>query len=215
MMDKPHVLLTRPHMGMFHVSNAQAIDQIRRDSSVRLTEHPCTSVPYENNLNTAIRDVFLKGDFDYWLNIDADNAPRRNPLDLINLDLDIVACPYPSIKMDKFPAESPFFWSAYDWSPEGYRPHVFQPEHGELQPVDAVSSGCMLVARRVLLAVKQPLLRLFDDDGVVTRGCDLSFCSKAREAGFRIWSHYGYLCGHQKTVDLLDMLQIIAEAGDG
>ncbi len=212
-MTKPHVLMTLPHMGTTCKATEQAVRQLMQDDRVRLTIEDCTSVPYENNLNQAIKR-FKAEEFDYWFNLDSDNAPTRNPFDLIFLDLDVVGCPYPSFKMDKWPAENPFFFSAYEWVPSerAFRPHL---NKSGLQEVDAVSSGCMLVARRVLLAVTQPLLRRYDSDGIVTMGCDLSFCTKAKEAGFRVWSHFDYPCRHYKEVDLLQILQIMAEERDG
>lgn len=159
--------------------------------------------PFENNLNKIVKD-FINGGHDYWLSIDADNPPMQNPLDLIELDLDIVGYPTPvwHYSGDK-PGERPIYYNAYDYVPEkgAYKEHL--PFDG-LQRVDAIGTGCFMVARRVF---EDPdmigsFMRQWHPDGTVNKGNDISFCEKARIQGWQIWAHYDYLCQHFNNLEL-------------
>ena len=157
--------------------------------------------PYEHSINLTIRDEFLKGDYDYFLMIDHDNPPLKNPLDLVDLDKDVIACPTPQWNM-KDP-NFPIYWVAVTKDGEEYR--EYKNKEG-LQEVDAVGSGCLLIARRVLKKVKCPFVRIWNEDGVVTKGVDFNFCEKAKNEGFKIYTHYDYPCSHFKELNLIDVL---------
>jgi hypothetical protein len=77
-----------------------------------------------------------------------------------------------------------------------------------LQEVDAIGSGCFLVSRRVMLALKdkQPFMRTWNKDGLVEVGGDYSFCRKVKEAGFKIWAHYDYTCDHFNELPLRETI---------
>ena len=216
-MDKPKVLLSLPNMGSSHVANSAAVESMMlTDDRVRLHVVRCSAIPVENNQNQVIKQ-FLAGDWDYWINLDDDQAPVRNPIDLVFMDKDVVGLPTPVFKHDEVEGENPFYWNVYSWDEQEqvHRPHQAKKEDGALQEVDAVGSGCWVVARRVLETVKQPMLRRYDDDGIVVMGGDLSFCSKARAAGFKVFAHSDYACRHFKTVDLYELLRLLLRAREG
>ena len=50
--------------------------------------------PYEDNLSRIMLD-FIKGNYSFWLSMDADNPPLKNPLDLIDFNCDIIGLPTP------------------------------------------------------------------------------------------------------------------------
>lgn len=209
-MSKPRVLLSLPHTGSHHVANSSAVEQLMiPDRRVELTIVRPSARPYENNLNQVIKH-FIDGPWDYWINLDDDQAPLKNPIDLVFLDLDVVGCPTPSFKENQPGAEHPFFWSVYSWAETGYCPYQYVSDGNSLKEVDAVGSGCWVVARRVLLALQQPMLRRYNEHGIVEMGCDLSFCTKAREADFKIYAHYDYPCSHFKTIDILKVMALLA-----
>ena len=164
---------------------------------------PCHN-PFENNLHHCVKE-FVEGRFDYWLSIDADNPPMRNPLDLVGLDLDIVGLPTPVWHCaGDMPGERPYYWNGYDYVPEkdAYREH--EGKQG-LQLVDAIGTGCFMVARRVFECPdmrKAPFERKLNPDGTVNKGNDISFCERARANGFNIWCHYDYPCQHFVNVEL-------------
>lgn len=215
-MDKPKVLLSLPHMGSTHVANSMAVeDMLLRDDRVQLACVRPSAVPVENCLNQVIKR-FLAEDWDYWINLDNDQAPTKNPIDLVFLDKDVIGMPTPAFKMKSQEDELMLYWAVYAWNENAnaYAPYRVRPEAGPVQEVDAIGSGCWVVARRVLEAVSQPMLRQYDGDGVVSMGSDLSFCTKARAAGFQIYAHYDYPCRHYKTVDLLEVMRLLAQAKD-
>lgn len=162
--------------------------------------------PYENNLHHIVVD-FIKNGYDFWLNIDSDNPPFKNPLDLIAYDKDIIGLPTPIWHFDvdnpKF-NERPIYWNAYDYIKEedGYRESV---KKKGLRRVDAIGTGCFIVARRVFLdkeMQKGAFRRKLNEDGTVRRGNDLSFSERATERGFEIYAHYDYPCMHFSLLEL-------------
>tara|TARA_Y100000310_G_scaffold275978_1_gene292793 strand:- start:6649 stop:7311 length:663 start_codon:yes stop_codon:yes gene_type:complete len=167
--------------------------------------------PFENNLHHIIVD-FIKGNYDYWLTIDADNPPLSNPLDLVELDKDIIGCPTPILHADrKHLGDFPFYLNAYDYieDQDAYKPH--SPMEG-LQKVDAVGTGCVLFAQRVFKCPalqKGAFLRKLNPDGTVDKGNDISFCERAKEQGFEIFAHYDYQCSHENECDLNELVNHI------
>lgn len=210
------VLISVPTMGWIHKMVAAKLLELSNHSKEKMyfsVTFP-TEVPYENNLHHIILD-FLKGDFDFWLNIDADNPPDCNPLDLMELDLDIIGLPTPMFQWDGMPGVRPIYWSAYTRMEDGsYMEH--RKKEG-LQEVDAVGSGCMLVHRRVFAAPfmrKGPFRRLLHEDGTVKTGPDIAFCERAKKAGFKIYSHFNYLCKHFKKCELNEMAEALLYASE-
>ncbi len=190
--------------------------KLQLDGRYRLDISLPTDVPLENNQHHIIKD-FLKSDADYWLSIDADNPPMRNPLDLIILDKDIIGCPYPIWHYTEKPKERPMYLSAYDYAADedGYKEH--EPKDG-LQRVDAIAGGCMLIARRVFEhpdMQKGAFTRKLYPDGRVNKGNDLSFCERAREAGFEIWTHYDYPAMHFNELELTEVARAFQSWKDG
>lgn len=201
------VYLTVPNGdGWLHKQVHFATVQILVDGRYKV-RHDCPShKPYVDNLHRCMHDFIDNGD-DYWLSMDADNPPLRNPLDLVELDLDLVGLPTPVWHCDtKKPHDAPFYWNALDRLEDGWLPH--QPCSG-LQEVDAIGSGCFLVARRVIMELKdrQPFMRRWGKDGLVQVGGDYSFCEKVKAAGFKVWAHYDYPCRHFVEIELGEAIQ--------
>ena len=161
--------------------------------------------PFENNLHHIV-NTFLEGDYDYWLSFDADNPPRNNPLDLIEFDRDIMGCPTPILHFSKV-GERPVYYGAYKEKEDGYT--EWRSQEG-LQKVDAIGTGCFLIARRVFLnkeMQKGAFTRKLYKDGTVHKGNDLSFCERARKQGFEIWSYFDYPCNHHNEIEINEMKQ--------
>jgi hypothetical protein len=200
------VLLTVMHGGWICDDTVSALLDLRVERRVELTiERPQTTAsrPYVSVLNATARMMVSEG-FDFWINLDADNTPRRNPVDLIFCDKDVIGCPYPIWIADKEPR--PYLWSTFDHAPDKgeYEYRMHKPLANELEQVDAVASGCMVVARRVLehSEMKAPFNRIWDEWGEVVCGTDLAFCGRARKAGFEVWAHFGCPCEHLKEIRL-------------
>jgi hypothetical protein len=202
------ILVSVPNEFWTHKIVTRVLFKIHSDPRYKTEIIDPTHRPFENNLHHIIKD-FLKGDYDFWLSIDSDNPPIKNPLDLALFDLDIVGLPTPVWHCTGKNGERPYYWNAYDYVEEedAYREH--QPQVG-LQQVDAIGTGCFLAARRVFECERLQngaFTRKLNKDGTVDKGNDISFCERATEEGFKIYSHYDYPCRHYVEVDLIEMIQ--------
>ena len=201
------VLITVPNEHWIHKQVVQRLMLLQSDGRYRLRFEFPSHCPYENNLHHIVRD-FHAGDYDFWLSMDSDNPPMNNPLDLVELDKDILGLPTPIWHYMGKPGERPIYWNAYDYVPDSdaYREH---PTKEGLQRVDAIGTGCFLIHRRVFNHPGMrgaPFRRKLYPDGTVHKGNDMSFCERARKRGFEIWTHYGYPCRHYNAnIDLVEV----------
>ena len=201
---------------------------VTRENRYQLSTHWPSDKPYEKNINKFVRDTFLPSEADYLWLIDSDNppqeiegrgpdprtGPRYNPLDLVELDRDIISCPTPQ------PREGDVFWVIMDDAPEqeGVKWEAVRqvpPEkRRSLQKIDATGSGCILIARRVLEdpEMRAPFLQNWNEDGIPELTGDFTFCKRARKAGYSVWAHWDYRCAHFKETDVTDRFRIGAQA---
>lgn len=155
--------------------------------------------PIENNRNMIVQR-FLKSDADYLIQIDNDNVPPENPLKLISLmkeqNIDILSCPVwiyqhklilNIYKLDKT---------------DGMLVPVDPEKEKGLIEIDATGTGILLTSRKVLEVIKKPFERKYDENGIEELGQDLYFSRKAKNAGFKIFSHLNYISKHYKLIDL-------------
>lgn len=217
------VYITVPNVHWIHQHVVEKLLWLLMDKRYRLKVNLPSRKPYENNLNHIVNE-FMESGFDYWLNIDSDNPPRNNPLDLIKWDKDIMGLPTPVWHYaNQKKGERPVYWTAFDLAPEegkvvnidngkvelkrGYKEH---PIREGLQKVDAIGTGCFIIARRVFENPemrKTPFTRKLNPDGTVEKGNDISFCERARENGFEIYAHYDYPCNHFSELELNKMVE--------
>lgn len=198
------VYITVPNSnGWVHKSIMFAIIKMLFDKHYRVRFGVPTKQPYVNNLHHIVLDWLESGE-DYLLTLDADNPPIKNPLDLIEFDCDIISCPTPIWRV--VPGSKSWHFNALDVKGNGYVPHK---NCTGLQEVDAVGTGCILIARRVMLKLKNQQLfsRIWNKNGIVEISCDYAFCCKAKKAGFRVWAHYDYQCQHYNELDLIEVIQ--------
>ena len=202
------ILVSVPNEGWIHKHVCFATDRLVLDSRVTLIRPQHR--PYENNL-AHIRNQVLEEGHDFWLNIDADNPPFNNPLDLLEFDLPLIGLPTPVLHWTGKPGERPIYWNAYKAVPGGYT--EYRPQEG-LQKVDAIGTGCFLVRRDVLECVSiSPFNRTYNHDGTVDKGNDISWCERVRKAGFNIHAHFDYPCRHFKEVELTEVIQAFRGLG--
>ncbi len=206
---RPRTLITVPNgRGWIHKHVTLALLRMMRDpAGCEINIMLPTHAPYVHNLHV-IREEFLSGPYDYWLSMDDDNPPMRNPLELVQLDLDVVGCPTP-VWANLKPDEPPIYWNAMDEviADDGtvaFRPHSICRG---LQEVDAIGSGCFLVARRVMETLRAPFMREWNSNGTVETGGDFAFGKRARAAGFRIYAHYDYACQHFHEIEIGEVAQ--------
>jgi len=194
------VIISVPNTGWIHKHVTMSVIRILSDTRHATNVIFPTHNPYENNLHHILKD-FIGGEYDFWLNIDSDNPPMKNPLDLIEYDQDIIGLPTPVWHSQKT-GDRPVYWNGYDRVGEAYKEH--EPRVG-LQKVDAIGTGCFLIARRVFENPemrKAPFQRQYYEDGCVHKGNDISFSERAHAQGLGIWCHYDYPCMHFNELEL-------------
>lgn len=199
------VLVTIPNTGWIHKCVAAVACRLLPDPRYQVTITFPTHTPYENNLHHIVRDM-VRSEYDFWLNIDSDNPPIENPLDLVEFNLDIIGLPTPVWHYTGKKGERPLYYNAYDRVGDAYREH--ETKQG-LQAVDAVGTGCILIASRVFQNQEMrlaPFQRQWNSDGTVHKGNDISFCERAIENGFGVWCHYDYPCRHLKELELNEVV---------
>ncbi len=203
------VYLTVPNgKGWIHKGVHFATIKILQDPRYKV-RHDCpTHTPYVQNLHKCMWDFLDHGE-DFWLSMDDDNPPLNNPLDLIDEDLDIVGFPTP-VWHSAVPGDRPWYFNALMAVEDGFKPAEIL---GGLQEVDAIGTGCFMVSRRVIQAMKldRPFERQWDEKGLTIMGCDYSFCTKAKKRGFRIWVHSDYMCDHFNELPLTEVIKRFAQ----
>lgn len=207
------ILVSVPNVGSIHKLVSLATNRLIMDRRYLCNIIYPTNNPYENNLHHIVND-FMAGDYDFWLNIDSDNPPLNNPLDLVVYDLDVIGLPTPVWHYTgKIKGERPIYENAYKYVPEEDAYMEWQVKEG-LQQVDAVGTGCVLYSRRVFEHPemrKAPFRRTYNNDGTVNKGNDISFCEKATNQGFKIYAHYDYRCQHFNELELNEVAKAFYE----
>lgn len=207
-MPKPKVLITVPNRGWLRRELFQILFDMCADPRIIPGVHLPAMVPLENAQHHIIKKI-LDEDWDYWLSLDDDTIPYKNPMDLVFLDKDIIGCPYPIFTKTNTEGLNHLHWAAYRYDPATDAHEEWGIKEG-LQKVDAVGGGAFVIARRVLQDPRMQtgaFTRETREDGTVKRGNDLSFCHRARNAGWEIWCHYDYPCAHVKEMDLAEIIR--------
>lgn len=203
------ILISVPNEGWIHKHVVFVLLKLLQDRRYQTNVILPTHRPFENNLHHIVLD-FLKGDYDYWLSFDSDNPPLKNPLDLVELNKDIIGFPTPVWHFDepnKRKGERPIYWNAYKALGDAY---IEWPTKVGLQQVDAIGTGCFLIARRVFENTemqKAPFQRTYLPDGRVEKGNDIAFCERARHQGFTAWAHFDYPCMHFNEIELNEVVK--------
>jgi hypothetical protein len=151
---------------------------------------------------------FLAGKRSYMVMVDEDVVPRRNILDLIERDLDIVCFPTPIWRPSKSP-QMPALLNVtlLDKRGETISGDMVMGAAEDLHPISSGGTGCLMVARRVFehSAMFHAFQDLWRFDGTRAIGNDIWFVRRAIEAGFKAWAAMRYPCSHYKELDLLQV----------
>ena len=214
MAEKISILVTVPNTHWIQKHVVHKMMLLLTDGRYRVNIQMPSHKPYVNNLHKCMNE-FMEGQFDFWLNIDSDNPPLENPLELVELDKDIIGLPTPiwHFTGEESKPQVPIYFNGYDYDSavDAYREH--QPQEG-LQRVDAVGTGCILISRRVFShpdLVRGPFFRTWNSDGTMEKGNDMAFCERAQRAGFEIYCHYDYPCDHFSELSLLEVLRAMKQ----
>ncbi len=134
--------------------------------------------------------------------IDSDVLPRPNTLDkLLELDKDIVTGVYPMT------TKKSITWSVVK--------DDLMVELDELPrnpfKVKHCGFGCVLVKMKVFEKLEWPYWKNEFQPGQITKGEDIYFCDKAREAGFDIWCEPKVKCSHIRITNLMNIVNNLKE----
>lgn len=80
-------------------------------------------------------------------------------------------------------------------------------EDGELVEVDATGSGCLLYDMRIFYDLPSPWFKFQpnpDPEKPGGIGEDVGFCSKLKEAGYKIYIDTSIKCGHLSTMEITE-----------
>lgn len=170
--------------------------------------------PIAQNRNLTVQRFLKMDNMDYLMFLDNDIIPPKNIMNLVDHDKDIVGGLCFAFMDNRI---TPLALRRQDPVPEGQKPYKvidFKGTEG-LVEVDAIGTGHMIIARRVLEKIThQPFCNQYDDMGVKTLGLDLSFCYKAKQEGYKVWCHLSYPCAHWTETNLMDFYTALAEKED-
>lgn len=180
---KKKILIGVPTRGRIHALVVDRLISALNDKRYSVDLYiEINSRSVEEARNRIVKQALLK-EADYLYMLDDDVVPTKNPLDLIELEESIIACPYPLSYLNN-QLEREDRWSTKPW---------FQ---GDIHVVEKSGAGCLLISREVLEKIKAPFTAPRDRDGLWALSEDYSFCDRARNHGFQVRAHFGYPCWH-------------------
>jgi GT2 family glycosyltransferase len=128
--------------------------------------------------------TFLEGDYDALLFVDSDMVVPVDLLTkLIEADKDIVS----ALAFKRVPGYEPCIFK--ECNEQDAKFYLDYPKG--LVEIEGVGMACTLIKRKVFETVQEPW---FFPHKIL--GEDLSFCVRARAAGFRIYADTELICGH-------------------
>lgn len=161
--------------------------------------------PISQNRNRIVQDFLARKEFDYLMMIDSDIVPPINILNLVDFQKDIIA---PLMFIYQKNSVIPL---AVKKDPEGsFQPIDIEGMRGLIE-VDATGTGCIILSRKVLEAVRYPFRNVYDADGIKLTGLDFNFCKRAQQLGFQIYIHLDYVTSHYMNFDLRKIYETLLE----
>lgn len=180
----------------------------------------CTTIVENRRTLEAARNQgvewFLETDCTHLLFVDHDIIPPvEAPIELLAADKDVVSplCFLMQYQKGKI---YPFSASSRMRTEEERQPGQHQWFYywgKELERVDAVTGGCMLIKRHVLEAIgPRPFIASHSDNGArISINADFGFAVKCAEHGFEHWTDYRIVTDHAKQVSLAAVVGRIIE----
>jgi len=144
--------------------------------------------PISANRNKIAAEFLDDAEAEFLLMMDSDQMPQFNPLDFVENDLDVLGWPSPTCRIN-------------DADPVPWFPRRPVPGAGIIH-TEYIAGGCMLIARRVLEAIKHPFAFRYRENGLLELSEDIDFCIKAREAGFTVWVDLEHHQLHWKIAEM-------------
>lgn len=182
------VMLAIPTRGRINYNTAQRLLDLQAKYP-EVTYHIEASGISSAQTRHAIIQRFLRTEKQTLLMVDDDVIPPMGVFDLCNSGYDILGGTY-LIQMDGVGLPFPGVFLEQDgrYIP---MPSIFG-KTGRV-PCDAVVAGCLAIQRAVLVhdQMQAPFTIPYSPHGLALLSDDLAFCSRARQAGFRIGADFG------------------------
>jgi len=172
--------------------------------------------PIEHNRNVIVQN-FLKSGYDYLLMLDNDIIPPMNVIELADHEKDIVGmvCFAFKAKPNRIMPLVLEYKGKNEDGRASYNIPDLENKDGLIE-VDAVGTGAIMIHRRVFehKDMKHPFQNYWNEDGIRTEGLDLSFCRRAKEAGFKVWADLNMVASHWTELDLKIFYEALSEKKD-
>jgi len=179
--------------------------------------------PIQHNRNSIVKDFLKRKEYDYLLMIDSDIVPPKDLFRLADYDVDVITPVMFAFKeINDIPTVIPLVLEHYDnnenvqnYKVEGPLPRYRVREDLDgtegLTEVDATGTGCIMIKREVLEneELNAPFTNYFDEDGLRYEGLDLSFCRRAKDAGYKVFVDTDMVCSHLTELDLKQIYQSV------
>lgn len=183
--EKPSVMIAVPSMEMVNAEFAQHLAM----AAANLVAHGI-KINCAFNIGSVITiarrnltDIFLKSDFQYIWWVDSDmKFPIDAPIRLLSRNKPIVGVNY---RRRRFP--NPNFTGMMG-SPGNYTEFQTNENSPDMELIDVLPHGCVLVKREVYEKIPQPhYIQEYVPELNLEIGEDIYFCQQAKKAGFEIW----------------------------
>jgi len=202
------ILIAITHTGNIVAGLETTISKFVYESQVKAEIYFSNLAPIYNNRNYVVNYFQKFTKHTHLLFIDSDNIPLSNPLKMVELGLDVVGGVYPMWKGDHFE------WSAMKIGQDGKYRMPPPEERNGVQEVDSIATGCMMIKREVLEAIKAPFNLILTEGGFNDLGDDYAFCKRVKEANFKVYANWDVICDHIKQVPLMTIVRAIKRAYD-
>jgi len=204
MLKQRNVYISVLNQGEIRTELAKVLSLIQEQEGYRINITYPHKKPITNNRNSIVQKFLAQPEYDYLMMIDDDIIPPPNIMKLIDFDKDIIT---PLMFVMQEGKVLPLILNqAKDGQLEFSRDYL---DKQGLIPVDATGTGCIVLSRKVCETMKHLFRNEYDADGIKKLGNDLSFCLRAKKAGFQSYVHLDYVADHHSVCSLRDIYYTI------
>jgi hypothetical protein len=188
------------NQGNVRLEIADMLLKLSRQEKYKINIEYPTKKPISYNRNDICKR-FLETDYDYLLMIDGDCIPEKlnRILDMADYDKDIIGA-----TCFGFVKEMIIPFAMKQRKDYSYDVMDTDLNNGVVE-VDAIGSGVMMIARRVLENMPHPFRNEYDPEGIKMKGLDFNFCRRAKLLGYKVWVDTDNLSSHWTVIDLKTM----------
>jgi GT2 family glycosyltransferase len=194
---KKKIFIAVLNQGFIRTELTNIMTQLSQDDRYVLMATYPAEKPIANNRNTVVRK-FLESDCDYLLMMDNDCPPNSidRLIEMADYDKDIIGGLCFGYLKEMI---VPFCMKKNE---EGTYNIADVCEGGGVMECDAIGSGNMMIARRVLENIDFPFRNEYDKEGIKIKGLDFNFCARAKKKGYKVWCDTSLICSHWTTINL-------------